>query len=71
MIDHPAAYWPPTLKKLSTRTRRCVIGAGVVTPFLLAGVLTSVHPFPEPAGPCGGPLMNHPAAAVAIPRKKG
>jgi hypothetical protein len=44
MIDHPAAYRPPILKKLSTRTRRCVIGAGVVTPFLLVGVLTSVHP---------------------------
>ena len=44
MLDHPAAYWPPVLKKLSTRTRRCVIGAVVVTLFLLAGVLTSVHP---------------------------
>ena len=45
MLDHPAAYSPPILKKLSTRTRRWVIGAGVVTPFLLAGVLTCVHPF--------------------------
>jgi hypothetical protein len=44
MLDHPAAHWPPILKNLSTRTRRCAIGAVIVTPLLLVGVLSSVHP---------------------------
>jgi hypothetical protein len=44
MLDHSATHWPSILKNLSTRTRRCAIGAVIVTPLLLVGVLSSVHP---------------------------
>jgi hypothetical protein len=44
MLDHLTAHWLPTIKNRSARARRRMIGAAVVTPQLLIGVLSSVHP---------------------------
>jgi hypothetical protein len=44
MLDHLTAHWPPAIKNRSARTRRRMIGAAVVTPLLLIGVLSTVHP---------------------------
>ena len=43
MFDHFAAHRPPTIRNLSTRTRRFSIGAAAVVPALLIGVLGSTH----------------------------
>jgi len=43
MFDHFAAHRPPTIRNLSTRTRRLSIGAAAVVPALLIGVLGSTH----------------------------
>ena len=41
MFNRLAAHRPPTIKNLSTRTRRLTIGAAAVMPALLIGVLGS------------------------------
>jgi hypothetical protein len=41
MFDRFAAYRPPTIKNLSTRTRRFTMSAAAVIPALLIGVLGS------------------------------
>jgi hypothetical protein len=41
MFNRLAAHQPPTIKNLSTRTRRLTIGAAAVMPALLIGVLGS------------------------------
>jgi len=46
MPDHLAAHRPPAIKNRSARTRRRMIGAAVVTPQLLIGMLSGVHPGP-------------------------
>ena len=46
MLDHLTAHWPPAIKNRSARTRRRMIGAAVVTPQLLIGLLSGVHPGP-------------------------
>ena len=46
MPDHLTAHWPPAIKNRSARTRRRMIGAAVVTPQLLIGLLGGVHPGP-------------------------
>jgi hypothetical protein len=46
MFDHLTAHWPPAIKNRSARPRRAMIGAAVVTPQLLIGVLSGVHPGP-------------------------
>jgi hypothetical protein len=43
MSDRFAAHRPPTIRNLSTRTRRFSIGAAAVVPALLIGVLGSTH----------------------------
>ena len=43
MFDRFAAHRPPTIRNLSTRTRRFSIGAAAVVPALLIGVLGSTH----------------------------
>jgi hypothetical protein len=47
MPDYLASDWPPPLSYLSTRRRRYTLGAAIVAPIVLIGVLTNVHP----AGP--------------------
>jgi hypothetical protein len=44
MLDHLAAHWPSAINNRSARTRHRMIGAAIVTPLLLIGVLSSVHP---------------------------
>ena len=44
MSDRLAAHRPPTIRNLSTRTRRFTIGAAAVMPALLIGVLGGTHP---------------------------
>jgi len=46
MPNHLAAHRPPAIKNRSARTRRRMIGAAVVTPQLLIGMLSGVHPGP-------------------------
>ena len=43
MFDRFAAHRPPTIRNLSTRTRRFSIGAAAVVPALLIGVLSGTH----------------------------
>ena len=43
MFNSFAARRPPTIRNLSTRTRRFSIGAAAVVPALLIGVLGSTH----------------------------
>jgi hypothetical protein len=43
MSDRLTAHRPPTLRKLSPRTRRVTIGAAAAIPALLLGVLGSTH----------------------------
>ena len=45
MFDRLAAHRPPTIRNLSTRTRR-MIGTAAVIPALLSGVLASTHSAP-------------------------
>jgi hypothetical protein len=48
MPDYLASDWPPPLSYLSTRRRRYTLGAAIVVPIVLIGVLTSVHPARPP-----------------------
>jgi hypothetical protein len=44
MLDHLAAHWPPAIKNRPARTRRRMIGAAIITPQLLIGMLSNIHP---------------------------
>ena len=44
MLDHLTAHWPPAITNRPARTRRRMIGAAIITPQLLIGVLSSIHP---------------------------
>ena len=44
MFNRLATHRPPTIRNLSTRTRRFAIGAAAVIPALLIGVLGSTSP---------------------------
>src|SRR5580700_2422005 len=44
MLDHLTAHRPPAIKNRPARTRRCAIGAAIVTPLLLIGVLSCARP---------------------------
>jgi hypothetical protein len=44
MLDHLTAHRPPAIKNPPTRTRCCAIGAAIMTPLLLIGVLSCAHP---------------------------
>jgi hypothetical protein len=67
MSDRPAAHRPPTIRKLSTRTRRSTIGAAAVIPALLIGVLGSTHSgTPKDSGlvACAYPLSTQDVPAT-------
>ena len=71
MFDRLAAYRPPTIRNLSTRTRRSAIGAAAVVPALLIGVLGSTHPgAPRDSGlvACAYPLATQDVPAAAYPK---
>lgn len=71
MFDHLAAHWPPTIKNRSTRTRRCAIGAAIVTPLLVIGVLSSVHrgaPADSGLAGCTSLSSTHHIAAIDYPK---
>ncbi len=67
MSDRLAARWPPTIRNLSTRTRRFTIGAAAVIPALLIGVLGSTHHgTPQDSGlvACAYPLTTQDISAA-------
>ena len=71
MFDRFAAYWPPTIRNLSTRTRRFTIGAAAVTPALLIGVLASTHSAAPPDSglvACTYPLSTQDVPATDYPK---
>jgi hypothetical protein len=66
MFDRLAAHWPPTIRNLSTRTRRYMIGTAAVIP-LLIGVLGSTHHgAPQDSGlvACAYPLSTQDVSAA-------
>jgi len=67
MSDRLAAHWPPTIRNLSTRTRRYMIGTAAVIPALLIGVLGSTHHgAPQDSGlvACAYPLSTQDVSAA-------
>ena len=71
MFDRLDAYRPPTIRNLSTRTRRSAIGAAAVVPALLIGVLGSTHPgAPRDSGlvACAYPLATQDVPAAEYPK---
>ena len=67
MSDRFAAHRPPTIRNLSTRTRRFSIGAAAVVPALLVGVLGGTHSdVPRDSGlaACGYPLSTQSVPAA-------
>jgi hypothetical protein len=66
MFDRLAALWPPTIRNLSVRTRRYMIGTAAVIP-LLIGVLGSTHHgAPQDSGlvACAYPLSTQDVSAA-------
>jgi hypothetical protein len=71
MFDRLAAHRPPTIRNLSTRTRRSTIGAAAAIPAVLIGVLASTHPAaPHDSGlvACAYPLATQDVPATAYPK---
>jgi hypothetical protein len=71
MFDRFAAYRRPTIRNLSTRTRRFTMGAAAVTPALLIGVLGSTHSAaPADSGlvACTYPLNTQDVPATDYPK---
>jgi hypothetical protein len=71
MSDRFAAHRPPTIKNLSTRTRRFTMGTAAVIPALLIGVLGSTHPdAPRDSGlvACTYPLSTQDVPATDYPK---
>jgi hypothetical protein len=71
MSDRLAAHRPPTIRNLSTRTRRFTMGAAAVIPALLIGVLGSTHSdAPRDSGlvACTYPLSTHDVPAADYPK---
>ena len=71
MSDRFAAHRPPTIRNLSTRTRRYAIGAAAVIPALLIGVLGSTHHgAPQDSGlvACAYPLSTQDVPATDYPK---
>ena len=70
MFDRLAAHWPPTIRNLSTRTRR-MIGTAAVIPALLIGVLASTHSAPprdSGLAACTYPLSTQDVPATDYPK---
>jgi len=71
MFDRFAAHWPPTIRNLSTRTRRFTIGAAAVFPALLIGVSASTYSdAPQDSGlvACTYPLSTQDVPATDYPK---
>ena len=71
MFDRLAAHRPPTLRNLSTRTRRVTIGAAAVIPALLIGVLGSTaSSAPRDSGlvACAYPLATQHVPPAEYPK---
>ena len=71
MFDRFAAHRPPTIRNLSTRTRRVTMGAAAVIPALLIGVLGSTHSdAPRDSGlvACAYPLSTQDVPATDYPK---
>ena len=71
MFDRLAAHRPPTIRNLSTRTRRSTIGAAALMPALLIGVLGSTHSgAPHDSGlvACAYPLSTQDVPATDYPK---
>ena len=71
MSDRLAAHRPPTLRNLSTRTRRSAIGAAAVIPALLFGALASTgSAAPQDSGlvACAYPLAAQDVPAAEYPK---
>ena len=71
MFDRFAAHRPPTVRKLSPRTRRFTMGTAAVVPALLIGVLASTHPdAPRDSGlvACAYPLSTKDVPAADYPK---
>jgi hypothetical protein len=71
MFDRLAAYRPPTIRNLSPRARRCVIGTAAVIPAVLIGVLGSTHSdAPRDSGlvACAYPLATQDVPAAEYPK---
>ena len=71
MSDRLAKRRPPTLRNLSTRTRRLTIGAAAVTPALLLGVLGSTHagtPRDSGLAACAYPWATQNVPAAEYPK---
>ena len=67
MFDRLAAHRPPTIRNLSTRTRRSMLGAAAVVPALLIGVLGTTHSgAPHDSGlvACAYPLTTQDISAA-------
>jgi len=70
MFDRLAAHRPPTIRNLSTRTRR-MIGTAAVIPALLIGVLASTHSAPprdSGLAACTYPLSTQDVPATDYPK---
>ena len=71
MFDRFAAHRPPTIRNLSTRTRRSTLGAAAAIPALLIGVLGSTHSdAPHDSGlvACAYPLSTQDVPATDYPK---
>ena len=71
MSDHLAAHRPPTLRNLSTRTRRSAIGAAALVPALLIGALGSTaSAAPQDSGlvACAYPWATQNVPAAEYPK---
>ena len=71
MFDRFAAHRPPTIRNLSTRTRRVTMGAAAVIPALLIGVLGSTHSdAPRDSGlvACAYPLSTQDVPPTDYPK---
>jgi hypothetical protein len=71
MFDRLAARRPPTIRNLSTRTRRVTMGTAAMIPALLIGVLGSTHSdAPRDSGlvACTHPLSTQDVPATDYPK---
>ena len=71
MSDRLAAHWPPTIRNLPARIRRCTLGVAILTPLLVLGGLGSIpaHASQDSglAG-CAYPLSTQDVPAADYPK---
>ena len=71
MSDRLAAHWPPTIRNLPARTRRCMLGVAILTSLLVLGGLGSIpaHASQDSglAG-CAYPLSTQDVPATDYPK---